>query len=847
MNTREFRDLDPLLYAKRLPYSRKIANNFAWAKNCADAFDFGMIGRDDKESKLRKDLYRIWNGRGSDAVQAESTSPMSADLMEEGFEGSFAKVQHYDIISQIGHAMHGEQIARPLQAFVIDKSAHSQSERRAKREELITNYLQEKFIKPAQEQAMMQVMQQMGIQDPFSLQPEEQQQFQQQVDQVASSLTLPDIQKYLRKGYRTTREKQGNKLLQVLLKELDIKFKGDYNFQNVIIDGSEVYRVGVRHSRPFVDIINPLKFRWGGGSDVIFIQDGEWAIYEQDITIADAYNKYGDVLTKADLKRLDNYVGLGSNSMKTIEEFNNSRLIASVGFDTLKSEISKLDMRTSEGQNKFKAIQHRLNNHSSNFAQLREVHIVWKAQRRLKQITRVNEDGTDYTFFIDESYKFNPFKGDIKQSDIWVNEVWEVTKIGFGTEAIYLNIGPVPFQYRSLSNPRDVKLPYIGAEYFRLMGNDKNTSPLRKGLAWQHDINIEMAKIRELDSTDLGKVLLMTMAAKPDNWTWGKFFQVVRYTKMAPIDLKKEGIDAFDAQFFKSIDLSNMQDIAGKIQRLEWLINRAAMSMSFNAARLGQTQQYSTATNNQQNLARSLSQTASIYEMHDKILMQVLDAVIHAARVAFKDNPAYFVNILDDGEIAELELDNEMLWNSELGVYVTNSGDDQDNLQMVKQNLMHFIQNGLGLPESIRILWSKSGSELFSFAEEIEEKQQSAAQQQMEAMKEAQMSQAELAKEMEILKAELKQMLQREDLEVKLKMADINADNLRRANDINENNENDYLERQAITDEINMQKFMMEMQMKREMMRDQKELKEKELEIKEKQLKNRPIKRRKSG
>jgi hypothetical protein len=264
--------------------------------------------------------------------------------------------------------------------------------------------------------------------------------------------------------------------------------------------------------------------------------------------------------------------------------------------------------------------------------------------------------------------------------------------------------------------------------------------------------------------------------------------------------------------------------------------------MSFNAARLGQTQQYSTATNNQQNLARSLSQTASVYQTHDEIVKNVLEAMLHAARVAYKKNPVYLANILDDGEIAELELDPELLWSSELGVFVSNSGDEIDNLNMVKQNLMHFIQNGLGLPDSIRVLWSKSGSELFGIASEIEEKQQAQQAAQQEAMQEMQMQQVEMEKAMEELKGNIKAMLQEKELAAKIEMATISAETLRNANDVNRNNENDYLERAVITDQINKEKFDTEMVFEREKFKKEMEIKEKELEIKEKMLKSKPKK-----
>lgn len=838
--------VDPLIYAQRLSYKKKAANDFEWAKQSADAFDYQGMVRQSKDMTRRKENYQLWNGFGVDSVQQTNYDNVSSSLKEEELGGAYTKVQHYDVISQIGHGMHGEQIARPLTVTVKDSSQFSQSERRTAEHGLLQQYLQQKFIAPAQQQAMQQVMQQNGITDPFSIPPEQQQQLQQAVDQMTEAMTPKDIKKYMSKDFKSIREIQANKLVQNLIMDLDIKYLTDYNFQNVIIDGREIYYVGIRGGKPVLEIINPLKFRYHGSDKNIFIQDAEWAIYEDYITIGEVYNRYGDVLTKEDLKKLDtitNFGGPGGNKLQDFTDYAQSTILGGADFNKYRQEIAGINPRTAEGQRRLVDIDSKYVGKTAGYNMVREAHITWRAQRRLKVITRILEDGSTDKFFVDESYKFNPLRGDIEQADIWVNEIWETVKLGY-LDAIYINTRPVPYQYRSLKNPRDVKLPYIGAEYFKMMGNSDNTSPLEKGKSWNYDINLQMAKIRELESTDLGKVLLMTMAAKPDNWSWGKFFQVIRYTKMAPLDLKKEGVDSFDAQFFKSLDLSNMQDIAAKIQYLEWLINRAAISMSFNAARMGQTQQYATAQNNQQNLARSLSQTASIYSMHDKIVRQVLEALLNASRIAYKDNKEYFANILDDGQMAELELDPELLWSSEMGVHITSSAEDLDNINLIKQNLMNFVQNGLGLPDAIRVLWSKSGAELFNTAQEIEEKQMIQQQQQMQQMQDVEASQAQLQQDMARLQAELKMVMQDKDLAAKMEMAAIGAETMRNAGDVNRNNESDYIELELLKGERDMQKFEQQTTFDKEKFLMEMELRKEELKVKAQQAKAKSTKKK---
>jgi len=782
---------------QRLSYAKKKAYDFKWAEKCADFYDNYYNQYYDQERIQRlKENYNLYNGKGT----IKFSEDFGYNIQDEGFDPSYADAQHHNIIDQIAKTMVGEQQRRNLTPIAIDSSNYATNIRKVERNRLYQRYIQEKLIAPIEQKALQEVMQQLGIEDVYSLNPDEQMEFSKMVKEQAAAMTPEEIDRYMRNDYKSPSEIQAQKLVDYLMSEYDLKYLTDEGFKHAIITGEEIYYVGVRHNNPHVELVNPLGFTAIGSNNTHWIEQGEAAKYEQYIKYTDLFNKFGDVMTKKDLKKLESPLSLEGSQRGSLDR--DARLVAEIS--AIDSEMGgKLfdnapDIRTKDGQDFIKHIYSKYGSDHDGYSSVRHVHIVWKSLRKLLYITRDTDQGVK-NFWVDESYKFNKAKGDVKQQIVWVPEVWECDKIGT-IDSLYFNKRPIRFQYSSLHDPWNVKLPYVGVQYSKLFNNTQNVSPIDLGKKWQYKFNIQMAKIHEMEATDVGKVLLTTMNAKPKDWSWGKWISMMKYGKIAPIDTQSEGFNpGIDSQIFKSIDLSTLSDIAGRLQYLEFIKNQAALAMSYNPNRLGQVAPHTAVSNNQQNIVQSSYQTEDIYSTHNKVVENLLNALVKQTRIAFKDNEFSRTYLLDDMSRAELELDTEILDRSKIGIKIRNSSEDFYNINQVKQLGQAMIQNGLiSFPELIKLLWANNGAEVLNIAEYAEEKAEKMRQMQSQEQERMMQMQNQMQKEMEEIKRQFELEKQSREHEKDILINQIAAGRYARQYDINENQINDQYETKLI-------------------------------------------------
>lgn len=790
-------------FTQRKTFAQKSKNNFEWAERMADYYDYfvnGSGGTNKKNEKLKLN-YELFNGRAPTMMDYQDDFTKGI-LQEEGIELGNETVKHHDVISQVAQALVGEQRKRPLTAIAIDTSGNAMNQRKRERLELYQDYLRENIVAPMEQQLQVEFMQENGIEDPNAMKPEDQQKMQQAVQQQMAAKTPQEITEYMRKEFRTPAEIQAQKLIDYLMKELDIKFTTDEGFKHSIITGEEIYHVGIRHNEPILEVINPMGFTCSGTASSMFIEDSTWAKYEQDVKYIDLFSKYGDQFTESDIKKLEGSMfssdsGYGDSKIKSellTVISNNPEIVSGPG---------GIDPRTREGQSGLGSLMNSLSNMGDNYSEVRVAHITWKSQRKLKYVTRVLEDGTTKTFWIDESYTFNPLEGDIKQKIVWVPEVWQTTKIGYGDDAVYVDKGPLPYQYKSLDSPFYSKLPYYGVYYGKLMGNAENVSPLDRGKPWQYKFNVQLARMEEMETTDLGNVLQINPKAIPKDWSFGKYLMMMKYGKMAILDTDQEGAAASN-DTVRSLNLSNTQSILEKVQYLEFLKNQVALAMSYNPSRLGQISPYMTATNNQQNIVQSSNQTEDLYAIHNKVVQNLLNALIKAARIAYKDNPIKKSYILDDMSIAELELDTEMLDRSEIGVFISNSSEDFENLKIIKGLAQSMIQSGIiSYADAIKLQWARSGAEILNLASNAEEKMQQNQQAQQQAAQEQQEKQQKLQLDLLEKENQIKMLMQDKELASKERAVLIDSMKFKNQMDVNQDNVSDSNERAAMERDFN--------------------------------------------
>ena len=154
-------------------------------------------------------------------------------------------------------------------------------------------------------------------------------------------------------------------------------------------------------------------------------------------------DEFGESLTDAQIKKLDE-----DDIRKGISE----QMLPGFGYSA--SDIHRYENGSGKSN-----VQSRANN-----SHYLVTHVVWKSMKKIGFVSYPDEFGDEESGIVDETFKLDD---EMKQAGYslewrWIPEVWHGTKIG---DDMFVDIEPMPNQSRSMDNPSEVKLPYIGRIY----------------------------------------------------------------------------------------------------------------------------------------------------------------------------------------------------------------------------------------------------------------------------------------------------------------------------------------------------------------------------------------------
>lgn len=793
-NNREAQRKKVNIFNQKVSDKQKEAKDGIWFEEMTDM----MIGYNNSmtnevQEKMKKN-YDLYNSRG-EPTDYNDMSTMLA-LRKEGVGGTH-QVRHYDMVSSIASAMVGDQEKRPFVPICVDVSENGLNEIKRKRQELVQNYIHSSIVQPIIDQVTQQMQEQMQGQvdpetgEPMQPSPEQAQEMEGQIQQQVQAMTPEEIHRYMKKGFKGASSIQGQKIVNYYIRELDLKYKFTQAFKNLIITGLPIMYAGIRNGKVVAEVVKPNKFKYGGSENLHFIEDADWWVYEENISFPEVYKRYGSILSQADQKKLDEFYDKFYTGNGATKDYIDAKLVTEVALNPEHYGLEGADMNSTEGQDKMRKAYEKVFYGNDGTASIVHNHVVFKSLTLFKCITRLDEDGEEINHWFDGDYEFNPENGDIEEKEVWLPQLYEVIKLHWGSSAnaVYLLKRPIPDQHRSLDNPFDIKGPYYGIAWNNFNGESQFLAPLDKAKPFIYDYNVIRSKVNEIIKSDRGKILQTSLSAKPKDWSWGKWLGFFK-EGLALIDTST--MNPYDAQIFKEVNLSSATELAGHLDYMERIKNDAAQAMCYNSSRMGVASPYQTATVGQQNIMQSYSQTEDLYSTFNKVQENYLTYIMRLAKTEFRENPAALTYLLDDMSIAELEVDTQLLMDSKLGVYISNSGEDQENLNMTKMNLQAMIQSGaLNFPEYIRTQWSKSAAEVLNVAEEAQDRiaeeqqaQREHEQQMLQMQTEAQDQQAERAHQRLI---ELKML----ELQGQRETAMIQAMTFANQKDIDQNKMND--------------------------------------------------------
>lgn len=481
---------------------------------------------------------------------------------------------------------------------------------------------------------------------------------QQKMEQELNAMTPTHVKEYMEREHQDPAEAMTHQLLEYMIQKTDIRRKFNEAFKHLSLSAKECMYVGILNGEPQVWNVNSLKIHTKRSSVSPFIEDGESISVKYTMTPSEIMQHFGDELTD-----------------KEVDKIYSAFISDNSGEDLFKVAEENND----DGEYR-------------DYNNIEVVHTLWKSLRKIAFLYYTDENGKEQSMLVDENYELNIDAGDIKLEYEWLPESYQTWVIH---DDIFVNMEPIPGQFKDIDNLYHCKFPYYGV-YVDDM-NSVPTSPMDRLKVYQYYYNIVMYRLELLLASDKGKKVMMNINAIPDSMgidmeQWQYFFESSPFMWFNP---NEEGSGYNDVNTMaKTIDLSLASDIGKYIEFAEYLKRQAGASVGITEAVEGQTNPYDSVGNNRQNLIQTSNILEPFFDLHNTFKKNVLTALIETAKVAYSGKNAVKLSyVLDDLSVKILEVDVALLQNSTIGLFVANSTRASEAVETIKQLAHAAMQN----------------------------------------------------------------------------------------------------------------------------------------------------------
>lgn len=621
-------------------------------------------------------------------------------------------LRHYDIISQVVNTLSGEYQKRPDNFKIKDRS-----------EQATNNYIREKtnlLLKYVTQQIEGEINLRLAEQgmDPNKEDfesPEEQQQYQQQLQQAKQELTPPEIEKYMKYKWNDTVEIWGQHQLELDKDRFNLPEKERKEFEDMLV-ADRCFRHFYLTSNGYnQETWNPVNTFFHKSPEVDYAEDGDYIGRVLYFTISDVVDRYGFLMTKNQLSNLelekdalgkqvgrDGY-GIPYGAIIPYQNYPDGKLMTDAfGFNPA-APIPTLDERAID----------EISQHNPYFLNtrgyLKVIETYWKSQKQIGKVVYIDpESGTlaktlvDETFILPDGFKekdSNIYEDSDMPNTVtwtWVNEVWGGIKIcKHGTSMkndLYLNVGPVPFQFRGDHNPYFSKLPVCG----QIFNNRNAQSMSLVDLMKPHQIghNVAMNQLYQTMQREIGRFLIMDVNMLTNIKDWGgennyeKFLLVAKSLGITFVDTSPQNMKGANpgGQIPQQVDLDESARMVSRMKVAEFFESRALAQVGITPQRLGEIAASETKYGTEQAISQSYAQTESYFTRFSEYKKRTLKMNLDIAQyVQSKNKDVTIMYTKSDMSRAFISINGTDLLLSDFHVYVSNSQEDIRQLEMMRQ------------------------------------------------------------------------------------------------------------------------------------------------------------------
>lgn len=672
-------NLIPTMPAQAIHSSKKTDE---WAKQTMEAIEsmssaFKINGRTSSEHKQVNYnlLNNIFDPSDFKYVYDQQSIGLNYDKLP-------AKIRNINLISDKIASLKGEELETPFEWTAIGIGGEILNTIEEKKNELLNNTV------------LKMVRQELGLEPT--------------VDEQGNQIPPEDPQRVVdnfRTSYRDKREIQANRLLEKLWEKLGLKEKFNLGWEHALISSEEFYYIGIIGGSPNVRVVNPLNFDYDKSPELIDVADADWAREERWLSVGQVIDELGEYLTEKEVKDLESgRLGNPSGESYFFNEF------------AYKPVDFKINLVNSSKSG------------NSSGSYYRVADFAWKSRKKIGFVRQITEDGQLEEVIVDDTFKLSAeqINNGVTIEWLWINTVYKGTKVA---DSIFVNVEELPFQSRSIENPSECKLPYVGRVYNNVNAQAASFVDLLK--PHQYLYNIIWYRLEDELAKAKGKAVIMDLAQLPksEGMDITEWIHYLNNAGIMFINSFEEGTgenagktSAFNQ--FTEIDRAASAVIGQYISiiaKIEQLVDRIS---GISLQRQGNTTPSESATGVEQAVRNSSTITAPYFYKHDTVKKDVLTQLVGVCRVADSvgKKGRYFV---DETYSEMVEIDGTEFADSDYGVFITNGAQHKKKLETINQGATMALQaSSMQIKEFVSLINSNSFAEKRSVLEKGEAQSQ---------------------------------------------------------------------------------------------------------------------------
>lgn len=540
------------------------------------------------------------------------------------------------------------------------------------------------------------------------------QQFINQLNQQGMDTGVPSqevetpevIKEKLSSNYRDERAKVGEAALDIIIDKFKLEEMFKRIFRDWLIAGEAYTYKGIRGGQMIHERVSPLDIDYDKAPDTEYVEDGMWAVRRTFLTPSEVVDRFHKELEEEQIDLLEDETGHLS--------------IRAIGTGMGGSLRDDRDLKR---------------------AKVPVYHVVWKYLTKIGILSFVNPLGEVETVEVPDNYKPNKEAGETVEW-YWVNEVWEGYKIE-NEDEFYLGIQPITTQRNTVNNMSECKLPYNGKRFSDT--HSQNVSLVELGLPYETLHRILHFNLEKTIAKSKGKIALLDQNVIPKKYGWDeeKFFYWAEATGFALIDRNQPGVDKNFNQY-TVLDLGLYQHISSLIDIMNFVKQEWDDLLGITRQRKGDIKSSDSVRGTQAAINQSAVISEKVFSRYEEFVRTELQGLLDVSKLAWLDG-FEAIHQGDDMRTSILSIDPAQYIETDYGVYISRSARDLQNLEMVRQQVQSFAQNGASPSTIVDVVQARSLSRLRSILKEAEAKSMAAQQQ-------VQLSEAEAQERLEMIK-----------------------------------------------------------------------------------------------